>query len=106
MRVGEATLLAWDDVEECSITIPGGITKTGASRRFTLPLAACKWLQDWREVCPATKKGLVFPCQAGQPLSIRGAQTAITKLAEKLGIEGVSSIPSAALLSPLHIRLG
>lgn len=91
MRVGETTLLAWEDVEECSITIPGGITKTGASRRFTLPPAACKWLQEWRQVCPATKKGWVFPGQAGQPLSIRGAQTAITKLAAKLGIEGVSS---------------
>ena len=57
MRVGEATLLAWSDVEECSITIPGGITKTGASRRFTRPPAACKWLQEWRQVCPTTKKG-------------------------------------------------
>jgi integrase/recombinase XerD len=85
MRVGETTLLAWQDVEECSITIPGGITKTGASRRFTLPPAACKWLQEWREVCPTTKKGWLFPGQAGQPLS------AITKLAAKLGIEGVSS---------------
>lgn len=91
MRVGETTLLAWEDVQECSITIPGGITKTGASRRFTLPPAACKWLQEWRKLCPTTKKGWVFPGQAGQPLSIRGAQTAITKLAAKLGIEGVSS---------------
>lgn len=91
MRVGEATLLAWQDVEQCSITIPGGITKTGASRRFTLPPAACKWLQEWRQVCPTTKKGWVFPGQAGQPLSVRGAQAAITKLAAKLGIDGVSS---------------
>jgi integrase/recombinase XerD len=91
MRVGEATLLAWQDVEQCSITIPGGITKTGASRRFTLPPAACKWLQEWRQVCPTTKKGWVFPGQAGQPLSVRGAQAAITKLADRVGIEGVSS---------------
>ena len=72
MRVGEATLLAWEDVKECSITIPGGVTKTGQTRRFTLPTAACQWLQEWREVCPATKKGWVFPGIAGQPLSIRG----------------------------------
>jgi integrase len=50
MRVGEATLLAWQDVEECSIEIPGGVTKTGHGRRFTLPPAACQWLQAWREV--------------------------------------------------------
>ena len=41
--------------------------------------------------CPTTKKGWVSPGQAGQPLSVRGAQVAITKLAEKVGIEGVSS---------------
>ena len=46
MRVGEATLLAWEDVQECSITIPGGVTKTGATRNFTLPLVACQWLQQ------------------------------------------------------------
>jgi integrase/recombinase XerD len=91
MRVGEATLLAWEDVEGCTVSIPGGVTKTGQSRRFTLPPAACQWLQAWREVCPTTKQGWVFPGQAGQPLSVRGAQVAITKLAEKVGIEGVSS---------------
>ena len=91
MRVGEATLLAWEDVETCTVSIPGGVTKTGQSRCFTLPPAACQWLQAWREVCPTTKKGWVFPGQAGQCLSVRGAQVAITKLAEKVGIEGVSS---------------
>jgi len=91
MRVGEATLLAWEEVQECAITIPGGVTKTGATRNFTLPTAACQWLMQWREVCPSTKKGWVFPGIAGQPLSVRGAQTAISKLAEKVGIAGVSS---------------
>ena len=84
MRVGETTLLAWEDVEGCNVSIPGGVTKTGQSRRFTLPPAACQWLQAWREVCPTTKRGWVFPGQAGQPLSVRGAQTAISKLAEKV----------------------
>jgi len=91
MRVGETTLLAWEDVEGCTVSIPGGVTKTGQSRRFTLPLAAGQWLEAWREVCPNTKKGWVFPGQAGQPLSVRGAQTAISKLAEKVSIAGVSS---------------
>ena len=91
MRVGEVTLQAWEDVQECAITIPGGVTKTGASRNFTLPTAACQWLMQWREVCSSTKKGWVFPGIAGQPLSVRGAQTAICKLAEKVGIAGVSS---------------
>jgi integrase/recombinase XerD len=82
---------AWEEVQECAITIPGGVTKTGATRNFTLPTAACQWLMQWREVCPSTKKGWVFPGIAGQPLSVRGAQTAISKLAEKVGIAGVSS---------------
>lgn len=91
MRVGEATLLAWSDVDACTIAIPGQITKTGHGRTFTLPPAACRWLQQWREKCPTTKRGWVFPGIAGQPLSVRGAQVAISKLAEKVGIEGVSS---------------
>jgi integrase len=69
MRVGEATLLASSDVEACTIAIPGQITKTGHGRTFTLPPAACRWLQQWRENCPITKRGGVFPGQAGQPLS-------------------------------------
>jgi integrase/recombinase XerD len=44
-----------------------------------------------REKCPSTKRVWPFPGQSGQPLSVRGAQLAITKLAKKLGIEGVSS---------------
>jgi integrase len=92
MRVGEATLLAWEDVEECSITIPGGVTKTGQTRRFTLPPAACQWLQHWREVCPVTKKGWVFPGQAGQPLSIRGAQTALREVAEISGHRSLAAL--------------
>ena len=91
MRVGETTLLAWEDVEDCNVSFPGGVTKTGQSRRFTLPPAACQWLQAWHEVCPTTKSGWVFPSQAGQPLSVRGAQTAISDLAEKMDIAGVSS---------------
>jgi integrase len=91
MRVGEATLLAWEYVQECSITIPGGVTKTGATRNFTLPPTACQWLLQWREMCPANKKGWFFPGIAGQSLSIWGAQSPINKLAEKVGISGVSS---------------
>ena len=91
LRVGEATLLAWDDVDGCDVAIPGGITKTRIGRTFTLPVAACRYLQAWRELCPATKRNWVFPGQAGQPFSVRGAQVAISKLAEKVGISGVSS---------------
>jgi integrase/recombinase XerD len=91
MRVGEATLLTWADVDACSITIPGGITKTGAGRAFTLPEAACRRLRAWREVCPPSNRGWIFPGIAGQPLSVRGAQTAISKLAAACGLSGVSS---------------
>lgn len=91
MRVGEATLLTWADVDGCTVEIPGGITKTGAGRSLTLPEAACRLLQQWREACPATKRGWVFPGQRGQPLSVRAAQTAFSKLAATVGVEGVSS---------------
>jgi len=91
MRVGEATLLTWADVDGCTVAIPGGITKTGAGRSLTLPEAACRLLQQWREACPTTKRGWVFPGLRGQPLSVRAAQTAISKLAATVGVEGVSS---------------
>ena len=91
MRVGEATLLTWADVDGCAIELPGGITKTGAGRAFTLPEAACSRLRAWREVCPPSNRGWIFPGIAGQPLSVRAAQTAISKLAAACGLSGVSS---------------
>lgn len=91
MRVGEATLLTWSDVENCTIEVPGGITKTGAGRSFTLPEAACRRLRAWRELCPTSNRCWIFPGIAGQPLSVRGAQTAISKLAAACGLAGVSS---------------
>ena len=91
MRVGEATLLSWSDVDECTVAIPGGITKTGAGRSLTLPDAACRLLQQWRAECPPTKRGWVFPGRVGQPLSVRAAQVAISKLAATVGVDGVSS---------------
>ncbi len=91
MRVGEATLLTWADVDGCDVSVPGGITKTAMGRAFTLPAGACAHLMAWREVCPPSKSGWIFPGIAGAPLSVRGAQTAITKLAERLGFKGVSS---------------
>jgi integrase/recombinase XerD len=92
MRVGEATLLTWADVDGCAVELPGGITKTRYGRRFTLPEAACRYLQEWRKVCPVTKAGWVFPGITGRyQLSVRGAQTAISKLAAACGLPGVSS---------------
>lgn len=91
MRVGEATLLTWADVVDCTIAIPGGITKTGRGRSLTLPAAACALLRQWREVCPTTKRGWVFPGVAGQCLSVRAAQAAIGRLADRVGLAGVSS---------------
>jgi integrase len=41
--------------------------------------------------CALPEEGWVFPGIAGQPLSNRGAQIAIRKLAETVGIGGVSS---------------
>jgi integrase/recombinase XerD len=91
MRVGEATLLHWSDLEDCLLTVPGGITKTRKGRTITLPPAACAALTEWREVCPATKEGWMFPGIAGKCLSVRAAQIAIGKIAASCGFEGVSS---------------
>lgn len=90
-RVGEATLLQWRDLDGCTVSIPAGATKARVGRTFTLQSEACRLLQAWREECPATNAGWIFPGLAGQCLSVRAAQTAISKLAERLGIAGVSS---------------
>lgn len=90
-RVGESTLLQWSDIDGCTVSIPAGVTKARVGRTFTLKPEACRLLQAWREVCPATNAGWVFPGLRGQPLSVRAAQTAISKLAAGLGIAGVSS---------------
>lgn len=91
MRVGEATLLKWSNLDRCDLEIPGGITKTRVGRSMALPEAACRLLHQWREVCPTTKEGWMFPGRVGQPLSVRAAQVAISKLAETVGVAGVSS---------------
>ena len=90
-RIGEITLLTWDDVDGCDREIVGGTTKTGRGRSLTLPAAACQLLEQWRALCSTTKKGWIFPGLRGQPLSVRAAQTAISKLAAAVGIAGVSS---------------
>lgn len=104
MRVGEATLLTWAEVDGCDVAIPGGITKTGPGRGLTLlPPAACRLLQAWREMCPTTNRGWVFPGIAGQPLSVRAAQVAISKLADRVGIADVSSHNFCrSALAPAH----
>jgi hypothetical protein len=35
MRPGKTTFLAWDYVDGCTVSILGGVTKTGQNRRFT-----------------------------------------------------------------------
>jgi len=91
LRVGEATLLHWSDLEDCVLTVPGQITKTGRGRTITLPPAACAALLEWKETCPATKDGWMFPGIAGKCLSVRAAQIAIGKIAASCGFDGVSS---------------
>lgn len=92
-RVGEALLLCWGDIDSAGlVTLPGSITKTGRSRCFTLPAEARLHLERWREQCPASSTGWLFPgTPARNPLSVRTGQRIITQLAAAAGIAGVSS---------------
>ena len=92
-RVGEATLLTWYDISpEGMVTIVGGTTKTGVGRSFTLPPAALVHVEAWRALCPVSARGWVFPGRpVRNPLGTRAAMAAITKLAEGLGLKGISS---------------
>jgi integrase/recombinase XerD len=92
-RIGEALLLCWGDIDEDGrVTVPGLITKTGRARAFTLPPQALQHLEAWRRECPENQRGWVFPGQpVRQPLSARAGQLAISRLAERVGLQGVSS---------------
>lgn len=92
-RIGEVLLLCWSDIDAHGIvTVPGVVTKTGRSRAFTLPAQALRHLEAWRSQCPASQRGWLFPGHpVRQPLSVRAGQLAIRRLAEHLGVQGVSS---------------
>lgn len=92
-RIGEALLLCWADVDHNGrVTVPGSITKTGRSRAFTLPPQALQHLHAWQRHCPTSERGWLFPGHpVRQPLSTRAGQLAVQRLAERLGLEGVSS---------------
>ncbi len=90
LGIGEATTLTWEDIEGCSEELPDGRAKTSALRRFALPPTACKVLKEWREVCPTTQRGWVFPGIGGQSMSIKSARQIIFAMAEKAGIKVMS----------------
>lgn len=92
-RIGETLLLCWSDINPAGVVeIPGAITKTGRSRRFTLPPEAQAHITRWREQCPVTQAGWLFPGNPVRfPLSVRTGQRIIKQLAAAAGIEGVSS---------------
>ena len=93
LRVGEATLLTWADIDaQGTVTVQGGTTKTGATRRFSLPPAAAAYVQAWQAVCPGSGRGWIFPgVPVRNPLGVRSAQHAIQQLAAACGLQGVSS---------------
>lgn len=92
-RIGEALLLCWRDIDTAGrVTVPGWITKTGRSRAFTLPAQALARVNTWRLACPENQRGWMFPgTPSRHPLSTRAGQLAIGRLAERLGLDGVSS---------------
>lgn len=92
-RIGEALLLCWHDIDELGrVTVPGQITKTGRARAFSLPPQALQHVDAWRELCPENRQGWIFPGNpVRQPLSTRAGQLAIGRIAQRVGLQGVSS---------------
>jgi integrase/recombinase XerD len=94
MRIGEATLLTWSDVDLTTgrIAIPGGITKTGAGRSLTLPAPSIQAMTIWQQECPRSKTGWIFPgSPVRHPISTRQGQRIVARLAAACGLQGVSS---------------
>lgn len=92
-RIGEALLLCWQDIDPAGrVVIPAQCTKTGRSRAFTLPPQALDYLEGWRQLCPPSQAGWLFPgSPVRHPLSVRAGQRAIQRLAAAAGVQGVSS---------------
>jgi integrase/recombinase XerD len=93
-RVGETTLLTWGDVDLDTgrLVIPGGITKTGHSRGLVIPPQALAYLTRWRQECPSSQAGWIFPGRPVRcPISPRQGQRIIARLATSCGLQGVSS---------------
>jgi len=72
MRKGELWGLRWDDVqlagERPEVTVRyshRGPTKSGRVRRVPLLAPARAALERWKQLCPATPEGLVFPTAGG-----------------------------------------
>jgi len=88
-RIGETLLLCWQDIDHAGrVTVPGHITKAGRSRAFTIPPQALAYIQRWRQECPASQAGWIFPGQPIRcPLSTRQGQRIITKLAAAVGVK-------------------
>ena len=74
-RAGEQRALTWDDVdllEACVYVtktyyrrVPQLSTKTGRGRVVPLPPHIASMLATWRDVCPVSPPGLVFPSRTG-----------------------------------------
>jgi integrase len=92
-RICQAPLLSWVDIDHNGrVSVPGTMTKTGRSRALTLPSQALQLLHVWQHHCTTSERDWLFlghPLH--QPLSTNADQLAIKRLAEHLGLEGVSS---------------
>ena len=93
MRIGEATLLCWSDIDaQGAVTVAGGTTKERTTRRFTLPAAAAAHVEAWRSQCPASAVGWIFPgAPVRNPINVRTAQRLLQQLAAACGFTGVTS---------------
>ena len=93
LRIGEATLLTWGDIDaQGAVTVEGGTTKTCTTRRFTLPAAAAAHVEAWRSQCPASAMGWIFPgSPVRNPLNVRTAQRLLQGVAAACGFTGVTS---------------
>lgn len=68
LRKGELFGLRWSDVEPDAgrLTVARSfraLPKSGKPRHLRLPSALISVLSEWRNQCPRTPEGLVFPCQ-------------------------------------------
>lgn len=79
MRPSEYRGLAWSNVALDRVHVRQradrlnkiGPVKSRAGRRtIYLPEVVGKMIQDWRQICPASALGLVFPTSAGKPMAL------------------------------------
>ena len=112
MRPSEYRGLPWSNLHEDRVEVRQRADKTGiigpvksrAGRRtIYLPSLVTDMIFEWRERCPASKLGLVFPTETGKPVSLGNFRAgAWVPLMTEVGLVEAGKVGGREILRPKY----